>query len=308
MLGASNVPADVLAHPNYVGARSWLRVIARYGATPRFIDYAVDWDIVREELAGRARPGVSIGDLSYGVNSGAKNSVDHNYLPAAEATGNVTIKPMHEVFEIRTRSRRAGFVVRPGRSMTGTAPFGWSAPRPITCSWPLAPSTRHRCSCRTGHADCCRICHPGSVTVSAPTVTSSSCVPPCAIPTAPCREVRDMRGSGRTVFPAVRWRSSTRPVPSRRHSAAWPPPISFRYTPTSAAPSISTTPPVAPGSPIHIAPAVAHSTGARSPSPVTPRANRDTTWIPAQRDSAVRPRLWVRFGEHLPRSRRSGRG
>lgn len=112
MLGASNVPADVLAHPNYVGARSWLRVIARYGVTPRFIDYAVDWDIVREELAGRARPGVSIGDLSYGVNSGAKNSVDHNYLPAAEATGNVTIKPMHEVFEIRTRSRRAGFVVR----------------------------------------------------------------------------------------------------------------------------------------------------------------------------------------------------
>ena len=308
MLGASNVPADVLAHPNYVGARSWLRVIARYGVTPRFIDYAVDWDIVREELAGRARPGVSIGDLSYGVNSGAKNSVDHNYLPAAEATGNVTIKPMHEVFEIRTRSRRAGFVVR-ARQIDDRH----RTVRVVSAEADhlfMAAGSFHTTSLLV--QDRARgllpICHPGSVTVSAPTVTSSSCVPACAIPTAPCREVRDMRGSGRTVFPAVRWRSSTRPVPSRRHSAAWPPPISFRYTPTSAAPSISTTPPVAPGSPIHIAPAVAHSTGARSPSPVTPRANRDTTWIPAQRDSAVRPRLWVRFGEHLPRSRRSGRG
>ncbi|MFW0794668.1 GMC oxidoreductase [Gordonia sp. CPCC 205515] len=112
MLNATPLPPDILAHPNYVGARSWLTTVKRYGTTPRFIDYAVDWDIVRRELAGKARPGVSIGDLSYGVNSGAKNSVDHNYLPAAESTGNVTIKPMHEVFEIRPRPRRRGFIVR----------------------------------------------------------------------------------------------------------------------------------------------------------------------------------------------------
>lgn len=112
MLRASRLPADILAHPNYVGARSWLKVVERYGIEPRFIDYTIDWDIVRAELAGRAPRGVSIGDLSYGVNSGAKNSVDHTYLPAAEATGNVTIEPMHEVFEIRPRDRRPGFVVR----------------------------------------------------------------------------------------------------------------------------------------------------------------------------------------------------
>ncbi|MCH5643468.1 GMC oxidoreductase [Gordonia sp. ABSL49_1] len=112
MLNATPLPPDILAHPNYVGARSWLRTVARYGVRPSFIDYSINWDLVRKELSGRVRPGVSIGDLSYGVNSGAKNSVDHNYLPAAEATGNVTIKPMHEVFEIRPRSRRRGFVVR----------------------------------------------------------------------------------------------------------------------------------------------------------------------------------------------------
>lgn len=112
VLGTGPLPDDILAHPNYVGARSWLTILKRYGIAPQFVDYAIDWDRVRAELAGRAPKGVSIGDLSYGVNSGAKNSVDHNYLPAAERTGFVTIKPMHEVFEITERTRRPGYVVR----------------------------------------------------------------------------------------------------------------------------------------------------------------------------------------------------
>ena len=110
-LGVSPLPADVLAHPEYVGARSWLKVIERYGASPHFFDFAIDWDIVRDELAGRATPSVTAGELSYGVNSGAKKSLDRSYLLAAERTGNVTVRPMHEVFDIRPRSRRAGFVV-----------------------------------------------------------------------------------------------------------------------------------------------------------------------------------------------------
>ena len=110
-LGVSPLPADILAHPKYVGARSWLKVIERYGASPHFFDFAIDWDIVRDELAGRATPSVTAGELSYGVNSGAKKSLDRSYLLAAERTGNVTVKPMHEVFDIRPRSRRAGFVV-----------------------------------------------------------------------------------------------------------------------------------------------------------------------------------------------------
>ncbi|MCB1293142.1 MAG: GMC family oxidoreductase [Gordonia sp.] len=112
MLNASKLPADILAHPNYVGARSWAKTVRRYGAHLRTFEYAVDWDIVRAELAGRATPSFSIGEMGFGANSGAKNSTDHNYLPAAERTGNVTIKPMHEVFEIRPRGNRPGFVVK----------------------------------------------------------------------------------------------------------------------------------------------------------------------------------------------------
>ncbi|MFW0785648.1 GMC oxidoreductase [Gordonia sp. CPCC 206044] len=112
MLNASPLPADIMAHPRYVGTRSWLATVRRYGKEPVVFDYAIDWDIVRDELSGRARASIINGELGFGVNSGAKNSTDRNYLPAAERTGNVTIKPMHEVFEIRPRSRRAGFVVK----------------------------------------------------------------------------------------------------------------------------------------------------------------------------------------------------
>lgn len=112
MLNASPLPADVLAHPHYVGARTWLNAVERYRPDDvAFFDYVIDWDIVRQEIAGTKRASVITGDLTYGVNSGAKNSVDHNYLPAAEATGHVTVKPMHEVVEIRPRSSGRGYAV-----------------------------------------------------------------------------------------------------------------------------------------------------------------------------------------------------
>ncbi|TQF69376.1 GMC family oxidoreductase [Rhodococcus spelaei] len=101
MLGTSPLPADLLANPKYVGARSWLADVADFGGTPTFHDFCVDWDLVRAELAGTRRPSVTVGEGPYGINSGAKNSVDHNYLPRAEATGNVTVLPLHEVIEMR---------------------------------------------------------------------------------------------------------------------------------------------------------------------------------------------------------------
>lgn len=100
-LGTSPLPADLLARPEYVGARSWLADIADYGGTPTFHDFCVDWDLVRAEFEGRLRPSISVAEGPYGINSGAKNSVDHNYLPRAEATGNVTVLPLHEAIRIR---------------------------------------------------------------------------------------------------------------------------------------------------------------------------------------------------------------
>ncbi|MDI9913978.1 GMC oxidoreductase [Rhodococcus sp. IEGM 1379] len=111
MLGTSPLPDDLLADPSYKGARAWLDYIKDFGGEPVLHDFCVDWDVVREELAGRKPASYSVGEGPYGTNSGAKNSVDHNYLPSAEATGNVTILPLHEVMEIREISGQDGFEV-----------------------------------------------------------------------------------------------------------------------------------------------------------------------------------------------------
>lgn len=145
MLGASKLPADIMAHPRYIGTRTWRETVRRYGSEPVSFEYAIDWDVVRAELAGRRRASIIAGELGFGVNSGAKNSVDRNYLPAAEKTGNVQIKPMHEVFEIRPRSRRPGFVVRARLIDDQHRTRKGSPSKPTTCSWRRGRSTPPAC-------------------------------------------------------------------------------------------------------------------------------------------------------------------
>ncbi|MFC6012436.1 GMC oxidoreductase [Nocardia lasii] len=111
-LGGSPLPADILAHPSYVGARSWLADIADSGLEPHFFDFAIDWDIVRAELAGERVPSIMIAEMNNGTNSGAKNSVDRNYLAWAEQTGNVTVKALHEVTEIKESGRQFTIAIR----------------------------------------------------------------------------------------------------------------------------------------------------------------------------------------------------
>ena len=43
----------------------------------------------RDEIAGRVVPSAIAGQSFYGLNSGAKRSLDRNYLPMAAATGRV---------------------------------------------------------------------------------------------------------------------------------------------------------------------------------------------------------------------------
>jgi cholesterol oxidase len=111
-LGATPIPADVQAHPSFKGARAWLEYIAEFGQTPTQIPFAVNWNVIRDELAGRAPACHSIGEGPFGSNSGAKNSVDRNYLAWAAATGNVTVKALHEVTEIREVAGVEKFEVR----------------------------------------------------------------------------------------------------------------------------------------------------------------------------------------------------
>lgn len=99
-LGVSPFPDDLLGLPQWKGARAWLDTAADAGLEVHRHDFAIDWDRVREELAGARTPSVSIGEYVYGTNSGAKLSLDRTYLRRAEGTGNVRVVPMTEVVGI----------------------------------------------------------------------------------------------------------------------------------------------------------------------------------------------------------------
>ncbi|HLP88117.1 MAG TPA: GMC oxidoreductase [Nostocaceae cyanobacterium] len=91
------IPDDILQSPYYLSSRVFAEQATRAGFTPRKLDVAVDWDIVRQEIAGQKVPSAILGQIFYGINSGAKKSLDQNYLKMAEATGNVEIRPLHVV-------------------------------------------------------------------------------------------------------------------------------------------------------------------------------------------------------------------
>jgi cholesterol oxidase len=102
ILQASPVPDDVLAAPCAEGARRFAARAAKAGFVPRRVDLGVDWDVVRDEIAGKKKPSWIVGEFT--TNSGAKNTLDRNYLARAEATGLVEIRPLHRVVGIAERA------------------------------------------------------------------------------------------------------------------------------------------------------------------------------------------------------------
>lgn len=99
-LGVSPLPEDLLAHPKYSGVRTWLDVVHAAGGEVTRHDFAINWDIVRAELAGQAVPSVTVGEYIFGTNSGAKISLDQTYLKRAQETGNVDIRSMTQVEDL----------------------------------------------------------------------------------------------------------------------------------------------------------------------------------------------------------------
>ena len=100
MIGVGPVPDDVLAAPTYLSARKFFEDCAKAGVNVFKNDVGADWNLVRDEIAGKLVPSASIGQIVYGANSGAKNSVDRSYLALAEKTGLVDVRTQHVVTEI----------------------------------------------------------------------------------------------------------------------------------------------------------------------------------------------------------------
>jgi cholesterol oxidase len=100
VIGASPVPEKLLHRPEYAGARTWIGLGKRAGLPTKLLDLAIDWEIVAGELDGSRPRSVINGEFWYGNNSGAKLSLDRNYLARAEATGRLEVETQTEVVAI----------------------------------------------------------------------------------------------------------------------------------------------------------------------------------------------------------------
>lgn len=61
---------------------------------------STDWDIVRQEIAGEVPASIIKGEAVYGVNSGAKGTLDNTFLKDAEDTGLLEVKVLHRVVDL----------------------------------------------------------------------------------------------------------------------------------------------------------------------------------------------------------------
>jgi cholesterol oxidase len=110
-LGASPPPADILASQYYVGTKTMYDFFGSIGypeldkqpATENqhrsYAPVIVDWEAVRDEIDGVRVPSVINGEAWWGINSGAKKSLDtsDSYLGRAISTGQTEVKPLHTV-------------------------------------------------------------------------------------------------------------------------------------------------------------------------------------------------------------------
>ncbi len=103
LIGFSPMPDDVFNSSFYESARSWFSEAVNAGFSPFRCNLAIDWQTVRNEIAGTAIASAIVGDSIWGMNSGAKRSVDRTILAAAEATGLATVQTLTEAVDI-TRS------------------------------------------------------------------------------------------------------------------------------------------------------------------------------------------------------------
>lgn len=112
VIGSSPIPDDILDSPYYLGLKELVAQAERAGfkeceSTNNLMKdgytrfrMGIDWDITREEITGKRIGSQINAQFWFGQNSGAKQTLDQNYLRLAEETGNVSIRPLHKVVEI----------------------------------------------------------------------------------------------------------------------------------------------------------------------------------------------------------------
>ncbi|MGW4768633.1 GMC oxidoreductase [Nocardia sp. NPDC004278] len=128
MLRLSPIPDDIYDSWAFAHSRAWDDQVRAAGHTPQRIDSSWNWNIIRDELAGRSLPSATIGRSNLGNSNGAKFDLNQNYLRYAEGTGCAQIYPGHRVDAIAEEPGRYALTV------TKLAPTGeMLRTRTLTC-------------------------------------------------------------------------------------------------------------------------------------------------------------------------------
>lgn len=101
ILDYNTVPDDVLNSDAYLFARVGLKHCEKAGFEKVMLNAGVNFEIMRGEINGTVKASATNRELLYGTNNGLKNSLDRNYIPAAMATGKLSIATQHQVDQVR---------------------------------------------------------------------------------------------------------------------------------------------------------------------------------------------------------------
>jgi cholesterol oxidase len=109
MMGTpTQMPADLLARTEWTATRTFLEQADHAGFTrggtgrqrSDLLYCAFDWDLARREADGEFPAQLTRGSYIFGINSGAKGTLDKYYLGMAEAAGWADVRPLHWVQRI----------------------------------------------------------------------------------------------------------------------------------------------------------------------------------------------------------------
>jgi cholesterol oxidase len=122
VIGSSLIPEDILNSEYYLGLKALEQQALKAGfpmctsttnglkdGMTKFL-MGIDWDTVREEMDGKKVASTIRAEFWFGQNSGAKQTLDQNYLKRAEETGHVEIRPLHWVRRV-TAQPQGGYEV-----------------------------------------------------------------------------------------------------------------------------------------------------------------------------------------------------
>ncbi|WP_040864429.1 GMC oxidoreductase [Nocardia exalbida] len=104
MLRLSPMPADIYNSSPFTHSRAWDDQVRKAGYQPQANDSIFNWDILRAELAGGAKPSATAARSNLGNSNGAKFDLNQNYLAYAQGTGRCGVFPGHRVDAIAQES------------------------------------------------------------------------------------------------------------------------------------------------------------------------------------------------------------